>query len=91
VVDIRGKACLNDFEMFLEGMTGEKVDALVSCDKMFGVCIWRQKRRFARDQMQVQRILERGFGLSGCGCGLLRHQGNLESKEIKGRREHDSR
>ena len=64
---MRGKVCLNDFEMFLEGMTQEKVDAVVFCDEMFGVCIWRQKRRFARDQMQMQRMLERGFGPSGCG------------------------
>jgi hypothetical protein len=36
VVDIKGKVCFNDFEMFLEGMTGEKVDVVVSCDECSG-------------------------------------------------------
>jgi len=70
-------------------MTGQKVDAVVSCDEIVEVCIWRQKRSFARDQMPVLRILERIFGRSGCNC--LRQYCNLESKEKEGRREYDSR
>ena len=57
MVDIKGKVCLNDFEMFLEGMTGEKVDAVVSCDEMFGVCIWRQKKRFVQSYAKTPCFL----------------------------------
>jgi predicted thioredoxin/glutaredoxin len=54
-------------EMLLEGMARNKIDATESWDKLLEVFIMREKRRFASNWMLVQRILDRVFGLAGCG------------------------
>jgi len=54
-------------EMLLEGMARNKIDATESWDELLEVFIMREKRRFASNWMLVQRILDRVFGLAGCG------------------------
>jgi hypothetical protein len=53
--------------MLLEGMARNKIDATESWDELLEVFIMREKRRFASNWMLVQRILDRVFGLAGCG------------------------
>ena len=66
-------------EMLLEGMARNKIDATESWDELLEVFIMREKRRFASNWMLVQRILDRVFGLAG--CGWLRPDRNLESND----------
>jgi hypothetical protein len=54
-------------EMLLEDMARNKIDATESWDELLEVFIMREKRRFASNWMLVQRILDRVFGLAGCG------------------------